>query len=72
MNDTFTSRRAVRGPVIALLFAAAVPFGLIALAGCGDSGQETGTVVAPNQQTEQANKNMEDFMKSQDASAKKK
>lgn len=57
--------RFARAAMFAAVFAIAVPFSLISLTGCGDSNQSGGTVVPPAPQAEQANKNMEDFMKSQ-------
>jgi len=66
MMDVSVLRRLVRGlvfvPVVASIFG---------LTGCGGTDQSTGPV-APAPTIDQANKNMEDFMKTQGKGAPKK
>jgi hypothetical protein len=70
MNGIVVVRRFARGSMFAAALAVAIPFGLIGLSGCGDSDKQGGAVVAPAPTIDQANKNMEDFMKNQGATKK--
>ena len=71
MSGTVMLRRIARVSMFAAVFALAVPFGLMTVAGCGGDSNE-GTTVKPSPAATQSTNAMENFMKTQKKGAAKK